>query len=801
MRSYRIAAVAAIVVLVLVVYTGCKKKDDKPFYIPPLLEITTTVLPYAVNGQVYSQAVEAAGGKEPYTWSITANNPPNPVTIDPATGVLSGTPSDAPGDYTFTVEVLDSRSKSATRDLTITLYNPLDIATVSLPDGVNGQSYGPEQLTATGGAMPYTWSEDGTGLSTFGLTLNSDGTITGTPTQTGTCNFTARVTDSGNPAQETTKALSISIFGVTTTTLPDGVNGQSYGPGQLTATSGVMPYAWSEDGSNLASYGLTLNPDGSITGTATQAGTCSFTARVTDSDVPAREATKTLEIAVYEVLVITSTTLTEAKDGEIYGPEQLTASGGKTPYAWSEVGSNLATYGLTLNSDGTITGTPTQAGICSFTAEVTDSSTTGQSAQKALTLLVLEQPFVKTWGGTGLEETTGVALDSDGNVYCVSRTGSFGAGNEDALILKYNTSGALQWAKTWGGADWEFIYGVAVDTTGNTYCAGCTWSFGAGAADALLLKYNSSGTLQWARTWGGSSDDYFEAIAVDSDNNIYCAGETKNFGAGSCGALLVKYDSSGTLQWAKIWDSSADIEYIYGVAVDSGGSIYCAGSTRIFSTGEEDTLLLKYDSSGSLQWARTWGGTDDDEIGGVGVDSGGSVFCAGRTASFGAGDWDVLLLKYSSSGTLQWAKTWGGTDWDYSRGVAVDSGGNIYCAGETYSFGAGMRDALLLKYDTSGSCQWARTWGGGYGDSILSPVVDANQNIFLGGVSDSYGLVCAWQTITTGTEGNPSGTENTPTGTEISPVGTENSPTGTETSPTGSETGGGQYDALLLKNW
>jgi uncharacterized delta-60 repeat protein len=352
-----------------------------------------------------------------------------------------------------------------------------------------------------------------------------------------------------------------------------------------------------------------------------------------------------------------------------------------------------------------------------------------------------------------------------------------------------------EFVKTWGGSSYDYLFAVAVDSAGNIYCAGFTWSFGAGNYDALLLKYNSSGTLQWAKTWGGSGNDFLYAVAVDSAGNIYCAGRTYSFGAGYDDALLLKYDSSGALQWAKTWGGSSN-DTLYGVAVDSAGNIYCAGWTYSFGAGENDALLLKYNSSGALQWAKTWGGSNYDYLYAVAVDSSGNIYCAGYTYSFGAGGSDALLLKYNSSGTLQWATTWGGGNYDYLWEVAVDSGGNIYCAGYTDSFGAGSGDALLLKYDSSGALQWAKTWDGGSDDHLFAVAVDSTGNLYLVGDTASYTGI--WQ-AQTGSQTSPSGSVSSPTGVPGSPSGTQTSPTGTQTSPTGSETGAGGTDTLLLK--
>ena len=112
-------------------------------------------------------------------------------------------------------------------------------------------------------------------------------------------------------------------------------------------------------------------------------------------------------------------------------------------------------------------------------------------------------------------------------------------------------------------------------------------------------------------------------------------------------------------------------------------------------------------------WAHTWGGASADSVSGIAVDpASGAIYATGSTSSFGAGGVDVLLLKYDSSGSLVWSRTWGGPGNESGNSVAVDGLGNVYVVGSTDSFGAGWYDALILKFDRSGNLLWSRTWGG-----------------------------------------------------------------------------------------
>ncbi len=350
------------------------------------LSVTTTSssLPVGVAFAPYNATLSATGGIQPYTWSISGNPPW--LSINPSTGVLSGTPTrTTPG---FTVTVTDSETPTgmaATANLIITVNPALSVYTTSLPAGVVGTSYpAGTALQATGGVSPYTWAVT-LGSLPAGLSLNaSTGAITGKPTgpAVGTIGFTVTVTDSESPTKMTaTQSLSIVITApqltVTTTmaSLPTGVIGNSY-PGTLQASGGVPSYSWSLTGGSLPT-GLTLNSNGTFSGAPTVTGTFPFTVQVTDSETPTPQiAPASLSISVNNSaplgVTTTSSQLPAGLTGTAYPSTTLLAIGGVQPYSWSYTGS-LPTS-LSLSPSGVITGTPTVAGTFNFTVKVTDST-------------------------------------------------------------------------------------------------------------------------------------------------------------------------------------------------------------------------------------------------------------------------------------------------------------------------------------------------------------------------------------------------------------------------------------------
>jgi hypothetical protein len=359
--------------------------------------------------------------------------------------------------------------------------------------------------------------------------------------------------------------------------------------------------------------------------------------------------------------------------------------------------------------------------------------------------------YLHSWGGNGVDIARALVQTSDGGYAVAGSTGSTGltAGSDDQTLVKYDSSGIEQWSKTWGGDLFDVANALVQTSDGGYAVAGSTNSTGltAGSYDQTLVKYDSSGIEQWSKTWGGTGDEYANALVQTSDGGYAVAGYTNSTGltAGSYDQTLVKYDSSGIEQWSKTWGGTGD-EYARALVQTSDGGYAVAGYTDStgLTAGLADQTLVKYDSSGIEQWSKTWGGTGYEYAYALVHTSDGGYAVAGQTDSTGltAGGYDQTLVKYDSSGIEQWSKTWGGTGDDRAYALVQTSDGGYAVAGFTDSPGltAGGYDQTLVKYDSSGIEQWSKTWGGTGADFAYALVQTSDGGYAVAGQTNSPGL-------------------------------------------------------------
>jgi hypothetical protein len=307
-------------------------------------------------------------------------------------------------------------------------------------------------------------------------------------------------------------------------------------------------------------------------------------------------------------------------------------------------------------------------------------------------------------------------------------------GNYDVFLTKFNSSGIRQWGTYYGGSANDYGYGLAADANGNIYVTGSTGSTTGiattgshqstnnGNQDAYLVKFNTSGVRQWATYYGGGSIEEGASCATDANGNIYVTGRTgSTTGIATTGShqatkgstnsydgFLVKFNSSGVRQWASYYGGSSE-DICNSCAVDVNGSVYITGYTSSSSgiaasgshqtvlSGTLDAFLAKFSSSGVRQWATYYGGSNTDYVESCATDGNGNIYIAGITQSSSGiatsgshqtklnSAEDAFLVKFNNTGVRQWSTYYGGDDSERSMSCAADTLGNIYLSGSTES--------------------------------------------------------------------------------------------------------------------
>ena len=372
----------------------------------PTIALSPTTLSNGAVGTAYSQTVTATGGIAPYSFAVTAGTFPAGLVLGTASGIIFGTPTQA-GTFNFTVTTTDETTGtgapfSGSRNYTLTIGAPT-ITLGSLANGTAGAPYS-QSAAATGGTAPYSYAVTG-GTLPAGLVLGTaSGIVSGTPTAAGSFNFTISATDESTGAGAPftgARAYTVSIAAPTLAlspaagALPATQAGVAYSQ-TFSTTGGTAPYTYAVIAGTLPA-GLTLNPTtGTLSGTATAAGTFNFVVRAQDSTSGAGSpfafaANYSLTVNA-PTIVLNPTTLPNATQFSSYN-QPITATGGTAPYTFS-VTSGALPAGLTLDpATGALSGTPTVYGSFNFTIAASDTTSGGSfSGGRAYTLGVNQAP-------------------------------------------------------------------------------------------------------------------------------------------------------------------------------------------------------------------------------------------------------------------------------------------------------------------------------------------------------------------------------------------------------------------------
>lgn len=273
-------------------------------------------------------------------------------------------------------------------------------------------------------------------------------------------------------------------------------------------------------------------------------------------------------------------------------------------------------------------------------------------------------------------------------------------------VVGADPSSTTSFERIVGGPAYE--RGVLVTPTrdGGYAAVGVTESFGKGGEDVYLVRTDASGKVLWTKTYGGTDHDNGWSI-LEVSTGFVIAGFTKSSGSGGFDFYLVKTDAQGEVVWTRTYGGKGD-DRCWALARAKDGGFVLAGETNSKGAGERDCLLVKTDAEGKEVWSRTFGGEKDDRCFALALtDDGGYVLC-GQTFSEGAGNRDAYVIRTDGSGKLEWSKTFGGPSSDVGHSVCRTKDGSFLVTGYTASFAKDGEDPYLVKIAADGSTKWTR---------------------------------------------------------------------------------------------
>jgi hypothetical protein len=346
------------------------------------------------------------------------------------------------------------------------------------------------------------------------------------------------------------------------------------------------------------------------------------------------------------------------------------------------------------------------------------------------------------YGGSSTDEARCTTTDQSGNVYLAGLTYSTNniysggyqtsiSGGQEAYVVKFNANGVRQWATYIGGPSNDVINSCTTDAQGNVFIAGNTESAsgiasggfqnthgGLSYTDAFLIKLNSNGDRLWGTYYGGSQRDFGNSCATDASGNVYLAGYTESETGISFGgfqanygsftdAFLVKFTANGERVWATYYGGE-NFDSGESCTTDANGNVYLSGYTQstagIAANGHQmtfggvgDAFVAKFGANGARIWGTYYGGSTIDVGKSCVIDRDGNVYLSGSASStsaiavnghqnsYGGGVYDAFLVKFNSDCIRQWATYYGGSDYDFCHSSCIDASGNIYLAGYTKS--------------------------------------------------------------------------------------------------------------------
>jgi hypothetical protein len=344
-----------------------------------------------------------------------------------------------------------------------------------------------------------------------------------------------------------------------------------------------------------------------------------------------------------------------------------------------------------------------------------------------------QNDWYRIWFSPKIAHCSEMILDPNNNIYLAGYT--YIPQNPldyDMLLIKYQNNSDYSISTSWNSTMYDQSYDLALDSSNNIYLAGVSGNYS--NTYYTLVKFDNDLNYQWNRTWGTYENNRCFSVAIDSHDNIYLGGHVMR--DGHFDICLVKYSSSGDFQWNEIWSASHySNDFCFAIIIDSLDNIFLVGKMKIDYAYGSELCLLKYNSSGDLQWSIIRD-APNSEIGlglALALDSKDNVYVVGQIGSI-----ESILVKYNKDGIFQWERIYSGDMYCYSTEIAVDSTDNVYIGGENKLIDTNGPSASVVKYNNNGTLLHHIEWGEPYIDACGGIAIDSMDNVLLAGEITAY---------------------------------------------------------------
>ncbi|MCO4819169.1 MAG: T9SS type A sorting domain-containing protein [Bacteroidetes bacterium] len=333
-------------------------------------------------------------------------------------------------------------------------------------------------------------------------------------------------------------------------------------------------------------------------------------------------------------------------------------------------------------------------------------------------VLAQENLFQRTIGGSKAENSYAIERTLDGGYISVGYTESFGKGKKDMLVVKTDGMGQVEWSSAYGESGDDVAWNVTVANDSGYVVVGNSTSYKANG-DAIAVKLDKSGKVEWARTVASDSlEDGYNIIRSLYSNGYYITGYVKNDSNADQG-FLAKLGTGGNIRWYKTFGSPGN-EEAYGLAEDGRGNVVITGQTTYDSitnggltgsSGSSDAFIAKFDSTGGFKWMKTYGSTADDAGWDIKVDRN-TYIVTGWTKAISVGDNDVFVMTCDTSGNSVNAQALGTTGDDRGFDIAIKPANAGFAVVGYAEPQVGNREVLYCDFNSSGALSTSLLVGG-----------------------------------------------------------------------------------------